>query len=61
MFHVKIEVEQRKNEISLQYKFRNHSRKPDVLFSTDSEKIQFQDLFPPRSKTIRTAPTRPKV
>lgn len=61
MFHVKIELEQHKNGISLQYKSRDHSRKPDVLFSTDSEKNQFQDLFPPRSKTIRTPPARPKV
>lgn len=54
MFHVKIEIEQHKNGISLQYKTRNNSRKPDVLFSSDIEKSQFQDLFPQKSKTIET-------
>lgn len=56
MFHVKIEIEQHKNGISLQHKTRNYSRKPDALFSSDNEKTQFQDLFPKRSKIIE-APT----
>lgn len=62
MFHVKIEVEQHKNGISMQYKTKDNSRKPDVLFSTDIEKTQFQELFPQRSKTIK-APSviHPKV
>lgn len=55
-FHVKIEIEQHKNGISLQYKTRDNSRNPDVLFSTDIEKTQFLDLFPQKSKTIRTSP-----
>lgn len=62
MFHVKIEVEQHKNGISMQYKTKDNSRKPDVLFSTDTEKTQFQDLFPQKSKTIKApAVDRPKV
>lgn len=56
MFHVKIEVEQHKNGISLQYKTRDVSRKPDVLFSSENEKTQFQELFPLKSKTIKTLP-----
>lgn len=56
MFHVKIEIEQHKNRISLQYKTRDKSRSPDVLFSSESEKTQFFDLFPHRNKTIRTPP-----
>lgn len=55
MFHVKIEIEQHKNGISLQYKTRDNSKKPDVLFSTENEKTQFQSLFPMRSKTARTS------
>lgn len=54
MFHVKIEIEQHKNGISLQYKTRNNSRNPDVLFSSDGEKTQFLDLFPQKSKINRT-------
>lgn len=54
MFHVKIEIEQHKNGISLQYKTRNNIRKPDDLFSSDIEKSQFQDLFPRISKTIES-------
>lgn len=62
MFHVKIEIEQYKNGISLQYKTRDSSRKPDVLFSSDSEKTQFQELFPQRSKIVKTSPvSQPKV
>lgn len=62
MFHVKIEIEQHKNGISLQYKTRDNSRKPDVLFSTENEKTQFQNLFPMRSKTARAPPiVQPKV
>lgn len=62
MFHVKIEIEQHKNGISLQYKTRDSSKKPDVLFSSDSEKTQFQELFPQRSKTVKTLPViQPKV
>lgn len=56
MFHVKIEIEQHKNGISLQYKTRDNSRNPDVLFSTDIEKTQFLDLFPQKRKTIKTSP-----
>lgn len=62
MFHVKIEIEQHKSGISLQYKTRDNNRKPDVLFSSNSEKTQFQDLFPQKSKTLKTQPTiQPKV
>lgn len=62
MFHVKIEIEQHKNGISLQYKTRDNNRKPDILFSSNSEKTQFQDLFPQKSKTVKAQPTiQPKV
>lgn len=62
LFHVKIEIEQHKNGISLQHKIKDYSRKPDVLFSTECEKTQFFDLFPQRSKTIKTPPiVQPKV
>lgn len=62
MFHVKIEIEQHKNGISLQYKTRDSNRKPDVLFSSDSEKTQFQELFPQKGKTVKTPPNiQPKV
>lgn len=60
MFHVKIEIEQHKNGISLQYKTRDNSRKPDALFSTENEKIQFQNLFPIKSKIIKTPPIVPR-
>lgn len=56
MFHVKIEVEQHKNGISLQYKTRDNNKKSDVLFSSDSEKTQFQELFPQKKKTIENSP-----
>jgi len=61
MFHVKIEIEQHKNRISLQYKTRDNSRSPDVLFSSESEKTQFLDLFPQRSKKIKSPVVQPKV
>jgi len=51
MFHVKIEIEQHKNRVSLQYKSRNSSRSPDILFSSENEKTQFLDLFPQKNKT----------
>ncbi|CAI6348087.1 unnamed protein product [Macrosiphum euphorbiae] len=56
MFHVKIEMEQHKNGISLQCKTRDNSKKPDLLFSTSIENTQFQDLFPQRNKNIKTSP-----
>jgi hypothetical protein len=59
MFHVKIEIEQHKNGISLQYKTRDSSRKPDALFSTENEKIQFQNLFPIKSKIVKTSSIAP--
>lgn len=62
MFHVKIEMEQHKNGISLQCKTRDNSKKPDLLFSTSIENTQFQDLFPQRNKKTKTSPViQPKV
>lgn len=62
MFHVKIEMEQHKNGISLQYKTRDNSKKPDLLFSTSIENTQFQELFPQGSKKNKTSPlVQPKV
>ncbi|VVC36782.1 Hypothetical protein CINCED_3A000994 [Cinara cedri] len=73
-FHVKIEIEQHKNGISLQQKSRDFNKKPDVLFSTECEKTQFYDLFPQNCKTspiiepkepvkipTRVAPPRPEL
>jgi len=61
MFHVKIEIEQHKNRVSLQYKTRDNSRNPDVLFSSESEKTQFLNLFPQKNKIIRSPVVQPKV
>jgi len=56
MFHVKIEVEQHKNGISLQYKTRDYNKKSDALFSSDSEKTQFEELFPQKKKIVENSP-----
>lgn len=56
MFHVKIEIEQHKSGISLQYKTRDQNKNSDVLFSSDSEKTQFLELFPQKKKLVRTSP-----
>lgn len=62
MFHIKIEIEQHKNGISLQHKTRDNSKKPDILFSSDNEKAQFQEIFPHKDKTIGMPPViQPKV
>jgi len=62
MFHVKIEIEQHKSGISLQYKSKDNTKQPDILFLSDNEKSQFLELFPRKNKIIRTPPIfQPKV
>ncbi|XP_050429308.1 cyclin-G-associated kinase isoform X2 [Adelges cooleyi] len=54
MFHVRVEIEQHKNGISMQYRTRDNKIIPDALFSTDNEKAQFFDLFPQRKNTSKS-------